>query len=438
MMARNMPATGIKIMKNTVTTFFAVVASLLICMPSMAASNDAAADYQKLLAEESELAGQVAFDLHFAEAALAANEAGAAVFALQRVLAQEPDNAEAHMGIARAYFDLGEDSSARRHFGLLYTVADADTQAYIQNYLTALDQRSGARKPRTTAYAGLDIGYDDNITQIRDGQPPGTLGIFAIQSSKFSNLYFGARHQQPIDATWYWQVGADGDYEKYHDFDDVDKRRLRLDGSVGGRMDLWSWNFGLSAGEIRRDNQELFTSYDLSAVAEHRAEGFWKKLGLRLLDRDYSSQFVGRDVDGYELLLGARHAGSNVRWSDVGIDLLLGDESAKNDPADTFGRDYVTARLRWYLMPTVTTRLVVGYDYSKSEFNDNGGQTFVPGVSREEDFRSALVRLSVPNVWRKGLDLNVQFSRDENNSNIPTLTYDRNRISVGLRYNWGV
>lgn len=424
-------------MKKITTSFLVCAISLVVCLPSLAASDEVQARYQKLLAEEADLAGQIAFDLNFGEAALDASDPGAAVFAFQRVLAQQPANEEAHLGIARAYFALGEDGSARRHFELLYSVADADTQAYIQTYLSALDQRSGVRRPRSSAYAGLDIGYDDNITQIRDGQPPGGFGVFDIQSSKFSKLSFGARHQQPIGAIWHWQLGADGDYEKYHDFDDFDKRRLNVDGSVGGRVNLWYWNLGLEAGEVRRDTQTLYDSLSLSVVAEHRADGFWKKLGLRSLDRDYGSQFFGRDVDGYEVLLGARHAGNNVRWTDIGLDVLIGDESAKDDPADTFGRDYITAKLRWYLLPLATVRIAFGYDYSKSKFNDNGGQTFILGLDREDKFRSALLRVSVANVLRKGLDLSLEFSRDENHSNIPTLTYDRDRISLGLRYNWG-
>jgi hypothetical protein len=82
-------------------------------------------------------------------------------------------------------------------------------------------------------------------------------------------------------------------------------------------------------------------------------------------------------------------------------------------------------------MPHSQVRVGVGYDYSKSEFDNIG-------VQREDDFRSALVKMSVANLWRDGLELNAQISRDQNNSNTPTLTYDRNRISVGLRYNWGI
>lgn len=112
------------------------------------------------------MAGQVAFDLRFGDVALKADDPSAAVFAFQRVLTQAPDNAEAHLGIARAYFDLGEDASSRRHFEFLYAVADLETRRFLQTYLTGLDQRSGVRQPCTAAYAWLKLGYDYKITHV--------------------------------------------------------------------------------------------------------------------------------------------------------------------------------------------------------------------------------------------------------------------------------
>lgn len=405
--------------------------AFVTCTSTAVLANSQETDYLQMQAQEAELAGDIPYDLSYGAAALGAGEPGEAVFAFQRVLAQEPSNGEAHLGIARAYFDLGEDNSSRRHFNMLYAVADPRTRTFIKTYLDALDDRAGLRRATTVGYLGLDIGYDDNITQIRDGQPAGILGVFDIQSSKFSDLSFAVNHQQPISAIWHWQAGAHGDLEIYHDFDDFDKRRLNLNGGVGGRLNAWRWNFDLALGEIRRDSDKLYSSTSLSAVLEHREDRFWKKAGIRMLQRDYDLDFQDRDIDGYELLLGARHAGKTVLWTDVGADLFIGDESTKNEPSNEFGRDHVTLRLRWYLLPRSKVRVVAGYDYSKSKFKNTG-------VAREDDFRALLVQVAVANVWQEGIDLNAEISRDENHSNISTLNYDRNRISVGLRYNWGI
>jgi|GEM_PF-3521589 len=425
-------------MKYFLSIVLALAANAGVWGIAAADTHAIATEYQQLLKQEPQLAGQIAFDLRLGDVALKANDPSAAVFAFQRVLTQEPDNAEAHLGIARAYFDLGEDASSRRHFELLYAVADLETQRFLQTYLTALDQRSGVRKPTTAAYAALKLGYDDNITQIRDGQPPGSFGVFAIQSSRFSNAAFGIKHQRPIGAVWHWQAAAKGEYEKYHDFSDYDLQRLGVNGGAGGRINAWRWNTSLGLDEIRRDNQRLYSSVAVAGVAEHRVDGFWKKVGLRLQERDYGGGLGTRDVDGYEMVFGVRHAGNNIRWTDLSLDVYWGDESAKNDPANTFGRDYITAKLRWYVALRSTLRLVAGYDYSNSEFKDNGAQTFIPGVSRDDDFHSLLVRLSMANLWCDGLDLDIEISRDENRSNISTLSFDRDRISIGLRYHWGV
>lgn len=403
---------------------------LAVVVPSGVYASTVAAEYDALLSQESTLAGDIEFDLRLGAAALAAGEPGVAIFSFQRVLVQQADNPEAHLGIARAYFDMGEDSSARRHFELLYAVADANTQSFIQTYLTSLDQRSGQRRPSTIAYAGIDSGYDDNLTQVRDGQPAGILDSFQIQSSVYTDLEAGISHQQPIGAVWHWQAGGAVDTEIYHQFDDADKQRYRLNGGIGGRINAWRWNVDLSHGEIRRDNEKLYSTLALAGVLEHREEGFWKKAGLRLLQRDYDLEFLDRDVHGYELILGARHAGRTVRWSDVGIDLYIGDEAAKSDSIDDFGRSYVTARVRWQILPHPRVRVVSGYDFSRSDFKN-------PNAEREDDFHSLLVKVSIANVWRQDLELNAQISRDENHSSDQFLTYDRNRVSVGLRYHWG-
>lgn len=213
--------------------------TMLACVPTSVLANTPHVEYQTLLSQESESAGDIAFDLQLGAAALGASDPGAAVFAFQRVLAQQSGNAEAHLGIARAYFDLGEDNSSRRHFNMLYAVADSRTKTFIKTYLDALDDREGLRRPSTVAFAGIDIGHDDNITQTRDGQPPSGIGAFNIQSSTITDLLFGIRHQRPISAIWHWQAGASGDLEIYHDFDDFDKRRLNLNAAIGGRINAW-------------------------------------------------------------------------------------------------------------------------------------------------------------------------------------------------------
>src|SRR5450631_1718575 len=76
--------------------------------------NDAKAAYDLLIPLQAERAGDPAYDLLLG---IAANESGRhseAVFALERVLAVQPNNARARAEIARAYFALGERPTAKK------------------------------------------------------------------------------------------------------------------------------------------------------------------------------------------------------------------------------------------------------------------------------------------------------------------------------------
>ena len=65
--------------------------------------------YKMLEPLESERAGDVDFDYLFGVSAIDSGNVTRGVFALERVLAIQPNHAQARAEIARAYFQLGEN-----------------------------------------------------------------------------------------------------------------------------------------------------------------------------------------------------------------------------------------------------------------------------------------------------------------------------------------
>ena len=63
-----------------------------------------------------EALGDPAFDFYFGIAATDSGHAGEGVLALERYMLNFPDNANARLELARAYFTLGEDARAREEF----------------------------------------------------------------------------------------------------------------------------------------------------------------------------------------------------------------------------------------------------------------------------------------------------------------------------------
>lgn len=72
--------------------------------------------YELLLPLEAQRAGDPEFDYLLGIAALDSGHRERAIFALERVLAVQPNNALARAEIARAYLAVGEKDTARREF----------------------------------------------------------------------------------------------------------------------------------------------------------------------------------------------------------------------------------------------------------------------------------------------------------------------------------
>src|SRR5882672_2334896 len=83
---------------------------------ALLARKDAKAAYALLLPQEGQRAGDPEYDYLLGIAALDSGELERAVFALERVLAVQPNNALARAEIARAYFAMGERETAKREF----------------------------------------------------------------------------------------------------------------------------------------------------------------------------------------------------------------------------------------------------------------------------------------------------------------------------------
>lgn len=135
--------------------------------------NDARAAYEILapLAEARE--GEPEYDYLYGIAALDSGRTTEAVFALERVLAVQPDNDVARAEIARAYFLLGERETARQEFETVQESGAAPPSARqtIDRYLALLDRGAFETEQEGTAvtgYVDVSVGFDSNINSATD------------------------------------------------------------------------------------------------------------------------------------------------------------------------------------------------------------------------------------------------------------------------------
>ena len=119
------------------------------------------AAYDLLLPQEGARAGDPEYDYLLGISALDSGDAERAVFALERVLAVQPDNHLARAEIARAYYVMGEKDTARREFETVRKQQiPQQAKETIERYLSAI---SASEVTRASGFIEYGLGYDTNV-----------------------------------------------------------------------------------------------------------------------------------------------------------------------------------------------------------------------------------------------------------------------------------
>lgn len=175
---------------------------------------DAQAAYALLEPLQSSRAGEIEYDLLLGAAAIDAKRPSEAVFALERVLAVNPDHPQARALIARAYFMLGEVKTAQQEFESLKQRPDVpqEARALIQKYLDAIEQVLSAERTKIAGYLEATVGHDTNVNSATSGNQiaipffGGALFTLSAAGTKASDNFLAAaggvnlRHRFTRDA----------------------------------------------------------------------------------------------------------------------------------------------------------------------------------------------------------------------------------------------
>lgn len=120
--------------------------------------------YRLLEPAEAARAGEHDYDFLLGLAALEAGQNTRAVFALERVLAMDPNNTRARAEIARAYLALGETQTATQEFETVKKQGvPADVTMTIDRYIAAARRMDDQNATSLTGYVEATIGYDTNV-----------------------------------------------------------------------------------------------------------------------------------------------------------------------------------------------------------------------------------------------------------------------------------
>ncbi len=416
----------------------AVSVPLAMATPAIAQQDQAQAEqtYRTLAPQAGERAGDPAFDYALGIAALDAGRYGEAIIALQRVLAVQPDNAQARAELARAYALAGDIDTAREEFATVVddpSLPDPVRQRFT-GFVRQFDRAISGGGSDVSGFLDARGGHDSNINSATDLTTV-TIPLFAFLGP--GTLGAGARAQ---DDEFYELAGGVSGVTAVG-------RQDRLFASVLGN---WRDNFDSAAFDTASltgtaGYAHTFANRDVISLSA-QAQQFWlggdayrSAVGAvaqytRLLPRGraltLAAQYNRLNFDNQPLLDADRYAlalGYVTRV--LSANISGGHEETRRAAGDAYSNTFGTASIGAEVPVTGRVAVVAGAAFDLRRY-DAPDALFL--VEREDERVDLQAGLKVALI--DGLFLQPRASWTRNWSNIPLYDYDRWTVSAGIRF----
>ncbi len=399
--------------------------------------------YALLEPQEQARAGDPAYDYLLGVAAIDSGQLTRGVFALERVLAVSPDHAQARAEIARAYFLMGENRTARSEFqNVKGSRPPAEVAATVDRFLDALDARERSRHTGVTGYIELGLGHDSNVNAATGSNS------FAIPAFGGALFTLAPAAQQQKDEYWTLNAGVNGRYgindrlgiigsasidqKANFDRDQFNTGSLNASGGVSYREGASEWIGALQFQQFRVENNRF-----------RDAAGGVVQFRNNLTPNDQVSVYVqysqlrypgasARDADRFVLGGAWAHAFAGVTGSPV---MYAGAYGGKEDTTGAnvphFGHDLWGARVGGQIGISEKWTLTGTASYEDRKY---GGPDPLFLTNRHDKE----VQLRAGAVWQRDKNWSVTPAVTLSNvtSNVVVNDYDRTMISITGRYDF--
>ncbi len=399
------------------------------------------ADAYALGRKHPEELGKPEFDFYFGIAAIDTGHAGEGVLALERYVVQFPDNDRARLELARGYFVLGELLRAREEFEAVSAKKPpAAVQATIDRFLDSIRAQETRYRATASGYVEIGGGFDSNVNSgVGDANiniP--TLGQVQLAQAgvksgdSFLHLGAGGQFSYPVAPGVALFGGASYEGKLHQDsFDQqFDQNTLAAFAGVSVIRDKDLFRVSGSYSTLTVDNARF---RDVAALGgewhrqldELNTLSFFAQYALL----DYPTQPV-RDADFTAIGVGWRHAFVHRLQPVIQLQALYGQERNDASPArNDLSRDLYTLRAGVSITPAPKWALSAGINYTNSKFK---AADPLFGTKRDDNYYGLDVGLSYR--WTKQLSIRGEYLHADNRSNQALYKYDRDAVTVKLRY----
>lgn len=401
------------------------------------------AAYQLLEPLEDERSGDVDFDYLLGVAGVESGNVTRGVFALERVLATQPNHGNARVEIAKAHYLLGEADTSKAEFrNLLDQKPAKETTDAINRYMNAIDKSLGLTTT-FAAYLDFGLGYDSNVNSATSASTftaPGVLpganfstGNSKERSDNFMNLAGGASFRQPITKELSVFSAVNGSNRLNNDQTTFDYSYLDFNGGLRYKKFADTYSAALQANTFELDGERFRNSY--GGIAQ------WQR---DLDDRNQVNAFGQasritykgnsfRDADRYIVGGGWAHVFAGDKSPVVYLSGYTGKEETRDSDADFLSNSIYGVRGGGQI--SLNTKLVA-YTSASFEYRDYDKRdpAFLK-TRRDNQYDIAVGLRYLPGYnWI----IRPQISFSNNDSNIVLSDYERTVVSVNFRhdFNW--
>jgi tetratricopeptide (TPR) repeat protein len=410
-------------------------------------NGDAQGAYTLLYPLQSERAGDPEFDFVLGAAALQLGKNTEAVFALERVLAVQPNSAPARALIARAYFNLKETETSRREFeNVKKQDVPPEVAEQIDRFLDAITRIEDAQRTTIRGYVEIGAGWDSNVNSATaDGQVAvpvfgGTIFTLAPSAQEQEDAFItfggGVNFTHPFSKRLSMFGGLA--YQNKSNVHETDFSTYYYDANLGlaYRRDRDTYTLAGQFNSFFVDNPQLYSDAyrNASGVTGQWQHDFDSRNQVSVFAQYSFLDYPGQDIrNANRYVGGAGYAHSFGRGTFITyLGVYGGVEDEKEDGVPQFGHDLYGGRigLQWNLVE----KFALFFNGSAERREYGGPDPFFLVDRKDTQYNASAGMIFVPT---KGMRITPQASWTDNESNIRINEFDRIVYQVVLRYDLG-
>lgn len=399
--------------------------------------------YAILAAAEPQFAGDIEYDLMLGNAAIASKQYTNGMFALERVLAIEPNHTMARERIAQAHFYLGEVDASKVEFKhLLNHNPSAETAKAIEKYLSAIDKAMGLSSVYT-AYVDVGAGWDSNVNSATNANSIAVpvFGGFNFniadearkKSDNFLSVGAGAGFTIPVTPSVAYIGNLQLSKKLNQDRHEFETGNIDLNVGIQFKRHQDTYTLAAQDGHFYVDSDRFRHSYGVTAQWQrnfdprNQASLYGQYAKLSFPDNKI------RDADRYVLGTNYAHAFDSAMLPVVFVGAYLAQEDATQQGAKFLDQDIYGLRAGGQL---VVAPKWVAYASAGYESRDYQAEDAAFLKKRNDDQYDLTLGMHYTPIqhW----SIKPQISLIKNDSNIEINEFERATISVNIRreFDW--